>query len=80
MKRDTEKCTFLHFFKNVRCIIGVDIEEGELGNFVGKRGYPRLSGLGGHFWGIIFHEISLKFSVLFLGKVGEKVGGKCQKS
>ncbi len=58
MKRDTEKCTFLHFFKNVRCIIGVDIEEEELGDFVVEKGYPRLSGLGGHFSGHFFGEIS----------------------
>jgi len=37
-------------------------------------------GVFGHFWDVIFHEISLKFSVFFLGKVGEKVGKKWGKS
>jgi len=37
-------------------------------------------GVFGPFWDVIFHEISLKFSVIFLGKVGEKVGEKWGKS
>ncbi len=72
MKRDTKKCTFLHFFKNVWCIIGVDIEEETSGNFVEKKGVCEGDPVSEAIFRSIFSEIFLEIFVnFFLKKLGK---------